>query len=446
MNVTARIRGALIQSHFARNVTILTGATLVGQVIAVAAVPFLTRLFNPAAFGVAAVFSSVTSILYPITSLRYELAIPLPADEQVGANLFGLSLALLLPTTALMAGVTWIWGPALLSTTGAQSVTRFLPLVPLGLFVAGAFQAGTLWAVRVRDFRSVGRSRIVQGIGLASIPLGGGLLNAPNPLWLVLGQVGGQMAGYLTIARTAWHRDRETLRAITWRGMSAAARQYRRFPQLSLGSGLLGSTTLYAPSLLLAATYGIGAAGGFALSTRFVGIPMGLLGQSVSSVYLGEAPHAASRRDTELGRLYRRTAWGLLVFGGIPLLAAGLVAPWLSVWIFGPGWSQAGHFIRLLAPSYVAALVMSPLSQTLIVIGRLDLELFWAIARLFLVIASVIVPYKLGASPEQAVGVYSLSLLVSYAALFSLTTWAMRKRLTRDDDYARQPHSLNAVG
>jgi O-antigen/teichoic acid export membrane protein len=394
----------------------------------VLALPILTRLFDPAAFGVAAVFSSVTSIIYPLTSLRYELAIPLPADEGVGASLFGLSLILLLPTTALIAVITWIAGPELLSATGAQSMAGFLWLVPVGLFVAGAYQAATMWLVRVRNFRFLGRSRIAQCTGLITVPLVGGSVSGSNPMWLISGQLVGQAVGCWTVVRAALQRDRETLRAITRRGIVDAATQYRRFPQISLGSGLLGSITLYAPTLLLAATYGIRVAGGFALSTRLTGIPMALVGQSVSSVYLGEAPRAT---PAELSRLYRRTARGLLVFGGIPLLVAGLFAPWLSSWLFGSAWAQGGRFIQILAPSYVAALVTSPLSQTLLVIGRLDLELYWISARLVLVAASIIIPFSLGARAELAVGAYSMSLLAAYAALYVLTNWAVRRSGTR---------------
>jgi O-antigen/teichoic acid export membrane protein len=443
MNTTTRIRGVFARSPFARNVTILTGATLLGQAITVLAVPILTRLFDPAAFGVAAVFSSVTSILYPLTSLRYELAIPLPADEDVGANLFGLSLILLLPTTALIAAVTWFAGPELLSATGARSIAGFLWLVPVGLFVAGAYQAATLWMVRVRNFKSLGRSRIVQGTGLITVPLLGGSLGGPNPMWLISGQLVGQVAGCWTVARAALRRDLDKLRAITPRGMVNAAKQYRRFPQISLGSGLLGSITLYAPSLLLAATYGIRVAGGFALSTRLIGIPMALLGQSVASVYLGEAPRAT---PAELSRLYRRTARGLLIFGGIPLLVAGLLAPWLSSWLFGSAWTQGGRFIQILAPSYVAALVTSPLSQTFFVIGRLDLEFYWTSTRLALVVASIIIPYVLGARSELAVGAYSLSLLAAYVALYLLTKWAVRRSGSRGGtEWATSTQPLVAI-
>jgi O-antigen/teichoic acid export membrane protein len=424
MTIAGRIRAALGRSRFAQNVAFLSTAAFLGQAILLICTPALTRFFDSTAFGIAAVFSSVTSILYPLTSLRYELAIPLPREETVGANLFGLSIVLLLPITLLVALATWLVGPPLLAVTGTESIRPYLWLIPLGFLVPGATQAVTLWLTRLREFRALGEARVARSFGLVAVPLVGGITRTSSPMWLILGQLAGQSAGLFAVVKEAWRKDHLRLSAITRKGMWDAAMQFRRFPQLSLGSGLIEAMTLYAPSLLLAASYGVGVAGSFALATRVVGLPMGLMGQSVSSVYLGEAPRAAE--ESNLARLYRRTAGRLLLFGGVPVLVVGLIAPWVSTWLFGVGWAQAGRFIRLLALFSAAALVVSPVSQTLAVLRRLDLEFYWTSTRLVLVVASIVLPYRSGLSAEQAVGAYSLVMVSAYVALFLLTSAAIK--------------------
>lgn len=415
-----RVRQALGRSRFARNVTILAGATLVGQLIVLTCTPVLTRLFDSAAFGVAAVFSSVTSILYPVTSLRYELAIPLPSDEATGSNLFGLSLLLLIPTTIAVTLVTWLLGPVLLAATGTQSIAPYLWLIPLGLLIPGAAQAISLWLTRIREFKPLGQARVAQSLGLMTPPLVGGFAGGSSAAWLILGQLAGQFASLVAVAVGAWRNGRAKLRHVTRRGMWDAAREFRRFPQFSLGSGLIESTTIYAPSLLFAATYGLSVAGDFALATRVAAIPLGLLGQAVSSVYLSEAPGALE--DLELAHLYRKTFVRLFVFCGIPVIVGGLLAPWLSKWVFGAGWVQAGLFIAVLAPAYALAVAVSPVSHTLAVLGRLDVEMRWTSVRLVLVVASIVVTHHLGLSAEQAVMAYSGVMTCSYLALFVVTS------------------------
>ena len=70
---------------FARNVAVLAGGTALGQGLAVLASPLLTRLYTPSGFGVLAAYTSIFSILLVVVALRYELAIPLPEDDETRA-------------------------------------------------------------------------------------------------------------------------------------------------------------------------------------------------------------------------------------------------------------------------------------------------------------------------------------------------------------------------
>ena len=88
IGLARRIRSRVADSPFSRGVTQLALATLAGQAIILMAIPLLTRLYDPASFGVAGVFSSITAIFYPLSSLRYELAIPLPKPDEDAANLW----------------------------------------------------------------------------------------------------------------------------------------------------------------------------------------------------------------------------------------------------------------------------------------------------------------------------------------------------------------------
>ncbi|MFD1960755.1 hypothetical protein ACFSHP_20310 [Novosphingobium panipatense] len=88
-NLFTRLRGMLF--HFARNkffknVAIVGGGIAVGQSISLAFTPFLTRLYGPQSFGVAAAFAAVVNIIIPIATLGYANAIVLP-DEEEGLRL-----------------------------------------------------------------------------------------------------------------------------------------------------------------------------------------------------------------------------------------------------------------------------------------------------------------------------------------------------------------------
>ena len=65
----------------ARRLALLSGGTLLGQLLLVLVSPLLTRLYVPAEFGVLAVFMSLNGILGGIASLRYEHGVIAARDE-----------------------------------------------------------------------------------------------------------------------------------------------------------------------------------------------------------------------------------------------------------------------------------------------------------------------------------------------------------------------------
>src|SRR5690349_9462435 len=77
----------LSKRQFASSVILLASGTAFGQGLVVLASPLLTRLYRPADFGVLAVYIAIISIFDVIAALCYELAIPLPQDDVMAANL-----------------------------------------------------------------------------------------------------------------------------------------------------------------------------------------------------------------------------------------------------------------------------------------------------------------------------------------------------------------------
>ena len=60
------------KASFAGDVLKLVSGTTFAQLLAILAAPVLTRLYAPDAFGILALFSSITGILGVIACLRYE--------------------------------------------------------------------------------------------------------------------------------------------------------------------------------------------------------------------------------------------------------------------------------------------------------------------------------------------------------------------------------------
>lgn len=75
------------KTTFKGDVLRLVSGTGLTQLIGVLAAPILTRLYAPEAFGVAALFASLTGIPGVLACMRYELSIVLPDNDREAANL-----------------------------------------------------------------------------------------------------------------------------------------------------------------------------------------------------------------------------------------------------------------------------------------------------------------------------------------------------------------------
>ena len=410
---------------FARNVAVLAGGTALGQGLAVLASPLLTRLYTPSGFGVLAAYTSIFSILLVVVALRYELAIPLPEDDETAGHLLALSLAIVSGMSLVVGLAVWLLRDHAARWTNAPALESYLWLLPLGLLGMGFYQALNYWAVRKRAFSRVAQTKLGQSIGMVLTQIGLGLLGL-DPAGLLIGDVAGRLSGGGTLATLTWRLDGTLLKRVNMTGLRRAAARYRRFPLFSSGSGLLNSAGLQLPALLLTAFYSPEAAGWFALGQRAIGTPIALVGQAVAQVYLGEASRLAQENPQALRGLFLRTARKLLLVGGAPIAIFALCGPWLFTLVFGEPWYEAGTYVQLLTLMFVTQFVIVPLSPTLNVLERQDLQLLWDAGRLVLVVGGLVSANALGWSVSRAVLVYGVAMLIAYGGLFLLCITTIR--------------------
>ena len=58
--------------------------------------------------------------------------------------------------------------------------------------------------------------------------------------------------------------------------------------------------------------------------------------------------------------MLRYTAGRLLIVGALPTAVLLLAGPWLFGLVFGPTWTEAGDYARILAVAYLAQFVVNP--------------------------------------------------------------------------------------
>jgi len=422
VGLIGRLRGR----PFARAVATLAGATALAQAISFAASPLLTRLYTPDDFGIASVFVSLLSLAVGASALRYDLAIPLPDDDTTARALLSVSLSCVLLTSAVVGAAVTGWGDRLVVWTNTPGLEPFLWLLVPAFLVAGVHQVLTFWAVRARAYGRLARTRLSRNLGAATAQCILGVAGA-GPMGLLVGELIGQGAGTATLAALARRRGESA--GVPERVANAlrAARAYYRFPVFLAGSSLLNSGGLFLPPILLARGYGAEAAGLFALAQRILEAPVRLVGLSISQVYLAEAAAVAREDAPRLAGMYFGTAKKLFVVGSIPVLAGGLVSPWLFGILFGADWSEAGTVAQALSWYVAVRFVAYPLSQTLNILGRQGLQMASDVFRFVAVLTLIPIGGHLGLPAIDTVRLFALGMGVSYLVLFLMGARAVSR-------------------
>jgi O-antigen/teichoic acid export membrane protein len=419
MNLRQRFSLLFAERGFGRAILVLAGGTTIAQAIVFLASPILTRLYTPEDFGVLAVFAAILGLLTVVASFRYELAIPLPRTNGVAANILALSCLCVVLVAGVSAAVLFFARHEMADLLGAPELATSYWVIPVGVALVGVYQCFTLWAVRIKAFRTIAQSRLQQSIGGVGGQLGLGVAGM-GPLGLIVGQLLGQCFGLVGLGKIAIHRGHFILRHVQWMRMVAAARRYSRFPKYSSLEGLANSASIQLPMLLLAAYFLPSTVGHFLLALRVLQMPLSLIGGAVSQVYFSRATEAL--RAGTLDVLTLKVFRGLVIGGVAPLAVVGLFAPNLFAWIFGEPWRAAGEFAQWMVPWLIAQFVFSPISVLTTVLERQSAGFY--VQLIFLVSRNgmLILGSALGAA-EGAIGAYSITSFILYCGYGA---WLMR--------------------
>jgi O-antigen/teichoic acid export membrane protein len=318
----------------------IAAAAGLAQILALVAVPFLTRLYNPEAFGHFAIFSALVTDLMPLASLRYEVALPLPSEESIALDLLALCLLLVVGSSFAVALLCPLVGPILAEWTSITGTE--IMLLPMAIFAIGLHAVITSWLVRDRAFSWVAHIRFATTVGIVACQICLAQLY-PSSTGLILGFIGGYLVGFTLAAYQCYYVLSAAAARICVSGIRYVAAEYRSFAIITAPSGIINALGYQLPSMVLPWLYGLAVTGQYSLAQRVLWQPIVFVGQAVYQVFWGNAARLFTKEPARLWPLFRHLNICLLA-----VMAPGFVLSWFGAeifaFVFGSAWEQAGRF------------------------------------------------------------------------------------------------------
>ncbi len=369
--------------------------------------PVVSRLYSPEDFRILATFTAIVSILSVAMCLRLDVAVPLPDSDADAAALLALALGscLLISIPLLILMIT---APGEVSALLRRTELKgYLWAVPISAMLAGWNSALQHWFVRRRAFEYLAASRVSQSFAAAACQIGSGWAGIV-PSGLLLGQVLNSGAGAALLGVKLVGTEMGALRAVTIERLRSVLATYSRFPRISTIESLANSAAIHAPIIVIGATAAAPEAGSLSLAMFSMQMPLSLLGNAVSQVYLSRAPE--EHRTGRLGTYTAGVIVHLLEMGLGPLCFVGILGPELFQFVFGAAWARSGELVMWMTPWFAMQFVAVPVSMALHITG-------WQAAALWLQVFGLLV--RVGATwlaPVRAISeCYAVSGFVSYA-------------------------------
>lgn len=377
-------------SEFWKQVLTLLSGSLLAQIISVAFLPILSRLYLPEAFGVFGFFIAAVAVVVVVINGGYELTIMLPEKESDADLLTSLSFRLAHIISFVLLILLLLLGKAILSWAELESLNLWHLLLPLSIWMEGISQALSFRLNRAKAYRALSIAKLLRSILTALLSLGlafvfegfEGLL-----LGFMVGQAAMLIYTYVYFVQKIPTHKTENEQA----SLKSIATRYKDFPRYSVLSALMNTASKHLPFFLLPRLFNTNVSGQYSKSDRVLNIPAVLLSMSIGRVYFEKASRAAENREEELAQLTKDTFLRLLLLA-IPFL--GIIMLWgpeLFSFVLGEAWGMAGEYARCIMPWMFMVFIASPLSYLIDIKRKLKIFLAFNVLLFLVRLAALLI-------------------------------------------------------
>ena len=344
--------------------------TGIAQAIPFLATPVLTRLYTESDFAAYTSFFAIATIFAVAVGGKYQMAIVLPKSNKEAMRLFALSLYITFAYALVLALLFLAFYDQINFNIGT-----LIYLVPVYVLFFGIWSAFINLSIRDKTFKTNAIAKVLQsaayiitaiGLGLAKIALYG----------LVMAKIAGTLSSWLYLYKKAMVKAV----AIPFRKLKTVARKYRDYPKYGVWPAFLNTVSSQALILILTRFYTTEDLGHFGLTYMVLSAPLTLIGTSFKDVFYQRiASLVSNEKHKDALSFFRKSTWSLLLMG-IPICAIlYFFGELIFGFVFGDRWSRSGLFASILALSFLAKLVVSPLSSVFNATNRLKVAMVWQV-------------------------------------------------------------------
>jgi O-antigen/teichoic acid export membrane protein len=346
---------------FIHNTITLVGGNMLAQIITIAFVPVITRIYTPESFGQFSSMLAISVVLAAVSSLRYTAAIQLPHDSAKSDALTVLCTALVIAFSLIVTITIFVFDDDVIKYFSLQNQAYAIYFLPIMVLITGLKFVLDSWYLREEGFRVIAVSLVSGATCDRFVTIITGLTYTAGSIGLLVGKTSGLLLSIMTLSVT--HKGRSlcaALEGVKRTEIQEVAKKYKQFPIYSW-SALVQQLTTQLPVILLGIVFSPAIVGYYALAKRILIMPGSIVGTSLSKSFYQKMSNDL-RNGKDLRGPTLKLFKTMLLYIVIPVAVFSTVADDLFSLVFGDAWREAGIYIKAIAPMTVAIFIIRPLS------------------------------------------------------------------------------------
>lgn len=394
------------------------------QLINLALMPVIMRIYGPEAFGVLGTFQSLIIILIPIAALTYPMAIMLPHDDKNSRCLIKISLISGFFVSLLFAIAIYFFGKSVATSLGISEVANYLFFLPFIMFSAALLEIIQQWLYRNQRFLLTARIAAIHAFSFNAFRAIAGFFQSSASVLVFTSALYYFIYSVLLLLGVNYSKKSEIsgelhyIKKLKREEITSVALSYKDFPLYRAPQMLINAMSHHAPTLILAAKFGTLHAGFFTLCMQILVAPTNFIGKAVASVYYPKVSRSINEHKPIVELLLKATGilalLGLLPFGLIMLFGSIIFS-----FAFGDQWAIAGQFAGWLAIGEYVGFFAGPCASAAPALGRQRIFFIFEIISVALRFGSVLWAISYYHDAMYVVIAYSMAnVLINFSLIF----------------------------
>lgn len=351
------------KGSFTQNLAITFSGNVAAQLIGFLFTPFIARIYGPEAYGVFALFMALISNISPVFTLQYPTGYVSARTESDFYHLLRITLLTLFLWTFLGILALSLFSQSIMDVLNIQSLQPYLWFFPLYFFLMGIDSMLLGWNIRLKEFSRGATAKIASTIASKGFTVLWGYLSRADALGIIAGNLilyPIEAAGKLS--KSIVRSLKKIAEPFSWAELKQVFIRYKSYPLYVTSGLLLSNFGNQLPVYFFSFFFHASTVGLFALANSIVTIPLNIIVQSTTTVFLQKASETYHAASHELAGMVKKLYSGLYWVSIFPLAIFALTGDFLFTWIFGNSWTQAGVFASLLAVSMIMGVSATPLT------------------------------------------------------------------------------------